>query len=263
MLQDTKKYLLIGCLAWVVMAWAVACGGPTSGVYVDVPDFERGATMTHSGGRVGICAGTSGVGCGEAERSGKHCKNNKGPADVIVVDGKVVRVVCYGEPKGKVIVDGEFGKIEKQDVLVTFAPGTRDFKGKVDVKGDRAVIFGNGPERTIIHGEVHLHGHDCRLRGVTIHGKLKLHGDRCSAISVVVHGKLEVHGHDVVLSNVIALDDLKSKDDRLTAFRLFVDGKLDIKKKDHTCVDSFFFADRNDNGLVEPTELGDTLCGEL
>lgn len=250
------------CLCFVGLGLFVSrCGGPAGPGLVDVPAFETGATVVHTERGSALCNGPSLAGCREEDRSGQHCPNSKGPADIFVVAGKVVHAVCYGSPKSEVVLKRGDQKIEKHDTLVTFDPTQGEFVGKLEVKGDRSVIYGHGPTKTIIHGEVHLHGHDCRLRGVTVRGKLRLHGDRCSAVSVVVEGDAEVHGHDVLLSHLVVLGNLKIKDERLFALHVYLQGKAEIKKKVQMCVETYHFEDLNNSNTVEPGEMGRDWCG--
>jgi hypothetical protein len=166
------------------------------------------------------------------EQGGQYCDNPEAQADVIVVDGEVVDVVCY-PPKedGTDIREADTDEEGNADVpqtasgsVVTFNEKTdgEAIEGDVNIDAERTTLYGNGPSKTIIDGKITVESNHSRIRGMSvtgnveyginannsaisfcrIHGDLNVKSNGFTATNCQVFGKVQVTGNGALLMNI-------------------------------------------------------------
>ena len=202
----------------------------------------------------------------------RYCEDG-GPADVIVVDGEVVDVICYpdpasGQPIEEAVVASDGGlelPQNKNGSVITFGPESDGvpFEGDVALEAERTVIYGRGIDETIFEGSIKVASNNSRIRGVTVNkdvvfqknsnnskisftrilGNLKVESNGFSGANLIVFGDVSVKGNDAVLTNVA------------------VQGAWDVSNS-AACYGCYSFDDTNDDLLIDDDERGDDLlCG--
>lgn len=160
--------------------------------------------------------------CVAVAREGKYCKTDDGPVDAVVVDGKVVDVVCYEDTDGaqgpSVIVDGNHdGNIDvpQQDngAVITFDPSTdgKPIKGDVVVDGNNVTLYGNGPDKSIIDGNLTITGNNARVRGVHVTGNVHIDLNTAALVFCVVDGNLKVDSNNSLIAECKVAGDFEVK----------------------------------------------------
>lgn len=196
-----------------------------------------------------------------------------GPIDIIMVDGEVEEVVCYPPDsinnKPEVIVDtGAAGDLEilktGSGTAVTFDPSTNGDPIVMDlnIEGNQVSVYGNGPENTIIDGDVTIDGNNVRLRGLTITGDLSISRNRSSVILCRVLGDVSITTNNTN-NSVFADNDVFGSFTCTSNQNLLagndVAGSWEVSSNNNTCANNSAFTDDNDNDLVDDSERGEAL----
>jgi hypothetical protein len=142
--------------------------------------------------------------CTEVAREGKYCKTDEGPADAIVVDGVIVEVVCYEDTDGSSGPTKVIGDVPQQDngAVITFDPSTdgKPIAGDVVVDGNNVTIYGNGPDNSIIDGNLTITGNNARVRGVRVTGDLLITLNTAAVVFSVIEGNVRMETNNSLLA---------------------------------------------------------------
>jgi len=205
--------------------------------------------------------------------SSNWCERDGGPVDLIYVDGELVETICYppaDDPNRPTVnVDGTMpGDIDvaqnANKTTVTFDPATNGMpiEGDLSVDGNNVAIYGNGPDNTIIDGNVTLDGNTLRLRGVTITGDLILSKNRAAVVLCRILGNVVL---DTMSTNgsVFAENDIWGDFTSTSNGNLFVAndvlGDWKHSGNGNVCDNNFRFADTNADDAVGDDERTDLL----
>jgi hypothetical protein len=204
----------------------------------------------------------------------QYCGDANAQADIVVIGGKVVDVVCYPPATSGVSIDKAGTTADgttsvpqnKNNSVITFAPDTdgKPVESDVRLDAENVSIIGNGIDRTIIKGNLTLNSNNSHVRGLTVGGNLVLekncNGGTVAFVKVV--GDLTVAANDVVILNTIVLGNLSVTGHNISLINVGVQGKLGLTSNALVCDSNYAFTDSNANGLVEPAEKGAALtCG--
>ena len=249
-----SAHLLAGLVSSLLVVGA--CGGPrelavSEGVQADHEEGRVSVVGTDSNGNtiVGSTATLAendcillGDDCITPEAAGRFCEGEGGPIDVIVVDGKVVEVVCY--PAANDAGDED----------------TLEIGGDGDViDGNNVAVYGNGADNTVLRGNVVLDGNNVRLRGLTIDGDLTLAKNNLAAVFVVVTGNVIITGNNNVLAGSVVFGDLTVGGNNTILVQNGIGGAFAAAGTVETCTDNRAFDDANNDGVVVTAELGDPI----
>jgi hypothetical protein len=195
----------------------------------------------------------------------KFCQGGPsgGPVDSIVVDGKVVTTVCYPPGKdGKTTVVSGNGNVSvpqnANNTTVTFDPSTdgKKITGDVNVDGNNVAVYGDGADKTIIDGTVTLSGNNARIRGMTITGDLILQSNDTAAVLVKVLGNVQVLGNNDVFTAGDVFKDVSVTKNNVVLVSNRAQGTWDAAGGNADCVDNKAFTDKNNDDVVEASEVG-------
>ncbi len=207
------------------------------------------------------------------ENGGQYCDDPDAQADIIVVDGEVVDVICY-PPKedGEQIDETERDPDGNTEVpqtgsgrVVTFDDETNGepIEGDVVIEAERATIYGNGPENTILDGNLTVRSNHARVRGVTITGDVSFGTNaNNSALSFCkIYGNLEVAANGFSANNCQVFGDVTVSGNDAALTNIGVQGTWEVNPNAE-CNGCYSFADENEDFVVEDDEIGEELtCG--
>jgi hypothetical protein len=210
----------------------------------------------------------------EAKKTGgQYCGDPDSQADVIVVDGEVVDVICY-PPKddGTDIQEADTDEGGNVDVpqtssgsVVTFNEKTDEvpIKGDINIDAERTTLYGNGPSKTIIDGKITVSSNNARIRGMTVTGNVEFTGiANNSALSFCrIEGDLNVKANGFTASNCQVFGKVQVTGNGALLMNIGVQGDWDIDPSAE-CHGCYSFSDESGDLLVQDDEIGDDLtCG--
>lgn len=110
-------------------------------------------------------------------------------------------LLTYGLPAGSKAIEPEPGKsiglFKDNNAVYLLKAG--DYPEPGTIGGSGIVLWGKGPGKTRIKGDVSLYGDAIRLRGLTINGSVSVSGGRISIVLCEITGDLSFSGRDAVV----------------------------------------------------------------
>jgi hypothetical protein len=205
--------------------------------------------------------------CVPVAREGRYCKTDTGPADVIVVDGMVQEVVCYEDTDGTEgtdqILDGNNdGNIDipQQDngAVITFDESTNGvpIEGDVVIDGNDVTIYGNGPDKSIINGNLLITGNNARVRGIRVTGNVTIDLNTAALVLSVVEGNLIVEYNNCLIAENDVFGNIVLNGNNTIAVNNGVAGNFEFNGSGTICQDNHKFADANGDKIVTDDEVG-------
>jgi hypothetical protein len=204
----------------------------------------------------------------------QKCGSADAQADIVVVDGKVVEVICYPPTSSGVSIDKvgttTNGTTEvpqnSNNSVITFGPETngKPVEGNVTLNAENISLIGNGMANTIIHGKVTLDSNNAHLRGLTVDGDLVIdkNSNNATVAFVAVRGKLSVVANDVSVLSTIVFGDLTVSGHGVNLVAVGVQGKTVFEQAAALCNGTYVFTDANKDFVVQTTEKGAAFtCG--
>ena len=267
---------------WLLAA-VVGCDDDGDPAGATVTEVEGDTVPFGTGGEVVVADdGTFGVdragddacvdvagGCVDlAAGRGRYCDDREGVADVAVVDGEVVAAVCYpsaeeGVPVETVVVDTEGGAELPQNAngrVLVFDPehDGEVLEGDLVLNGERATLYGNGTENTILGGDLVVASNNARVRGLTVQGDLRVGGNNVGLSHCRIQGNLVVDGNGVVAIGCEVLGEVQvSKNGATFAFVQVAGGWA--PGGGATCHEVFAFTDADGDLAFDADERGEPL----
>ncbi len=190
-------------------------------------------------------------------------------ADVIVDErGEVLDVICYPNEETVTVdeIEAEQGNIAQNEnnavlVLDEVDDGV-DLEGNLDVDANNVVIYGGGPDVSVISGDVTVDGNNTLIRGVRIQGDVNVVKNDSVFVYCVIEGNLTISANNTRLLGCDVFGDIRitGNNTELAADRIA--GKIENDGKNLSCASNRSFEDRDENMRVSDDELGDTItCG--
>lgn len=235
-------------------AEVVAIGTTASGGSVSTSDFN------------GTCVDVADNSCIAATRTGTYCDGvTSGPADVIVVNGKAVQTVCYPSPANstKPVVVSDPTQVTTvlktaNGTAITFDPSTdgKEIQGPLTIDANDVSIYGNGPDKTIINGDVILAKNNARLRGVRIKGNLIITFNDTSVVLCEIDGNVQSEKNNLLFASNTVFGNVQLSGNGDQLYYNKVQGDFTAKG---TCDLNQSFADANHDFVVQAAEIGAAL----
>src|SRR6185295_17309607 len=111
--------------------------------------------------------------------------------------GEVLTTLCYPTDGWDVTVVGDdpvstppLGN--KTVVVIDGKDDGVDITGDVDIKGNNSIIWGEGPDVSVIGGDVHIDKNNAIVRGVRIKGDATITKNNAALVDCVIEGDLTV-----------------------------------------------------------------------
>ncbi len=126
------------------------------------------------------------------------------PVDILVDEqGQVVEVVCYKDNYQEQTLTDQEGtsNLSGNHILVT--PGSQTIKTSPHFMGNKAVLYGKGPQESIIEGDLTVSGNNAKIRGVTIKGNVSFMGNESQLMHCIIEGDVSFRGNGNLLSHCV------------------------------------------------------------
>jgi hypothetical protein len=198
----------------------------------------------------------------------QSCASPDAQADIVVIDGKVVKVVCYPPASSGVSIDkvgttsGGTTSVpqNKNNSVITFGPETngKPIDGNVRLDAENVSLIGNGIDKTVLGGNLTLNSNNFHIRGLTVMGNLVLEKN-CNGATVAfvkVKGNLTVAANNVTLINTVVFGNLEVAGHGITLINVGVQGNVALESPALLCDSNYTFKDQNANLLCDPAEKG-------
>lgn len=226
-----------------------------------------------------VTGGSSGGGCIKvgtecwdiAKIKEQYCGSKDAQADIVVVDGKLVKVICYPPKDGGVDIkdvptdaNGNPTLPQNQNNTVIKFPASTDGKavsGDVRVNGENVSVIGNGVDKTILGGNLAISSNNAKVRGLTVNGNVTFekNSNGASIAFCKIKGNLIVESNSVSILSCQVFGNIEIKGSGAILVGNGVGGKLTVEGSVTTCSSNYAFKDANANYIVEATEKGATL----
>ncbi len=238
--------------------------------FVDVVVLDDG-TFIVTGDTGGECVMVEGQCIDLDQLKEQECGSADAQADIVMVDGEVVEVICYppadsGVSIEEVAVDGEVPQ-NANGAVITFDPGTDGIpiEGDVRLDAERVALIGNGMDNTIIKGNLILDSNNARVRGVTVEGNV-IFDKNSNGASIAfsrIRGNLEINANSVSVLGCHIYGNLDVKGNNEILINNGVSGNLTLSGSVDTCDGNFAFVDGNEDEVIDPVEVGvDLSCAQ-
>lgn len=252
-------------------------GGTSSGI----KGSDGGAGFDNASGPVGVTpvstvTTSTGEGCTEpdsvcqaAQDAAQQACGKDAATDVILGrHGQVLTTLCYPTDGWDVTVLGDepvtTPPLDNNTVVVIDGKDDGvDITGDVDIKGNNSIIWGEGPDVSVIGGNVNIDKNNAIVRGVRIKGDATITKNNAALVDCVIEGDL-----NVTLNNIsVALCEIWGKVNIQGNNAYFVSnlvaGDQMVSGKNIQCNDNHSFTDTNGDHVVAADEvLAPIDCGE-
>jgi hypothetical protein len=273
-MRSVRSMVAVSCLL------ALACGddppkpaalpySPNETNVIGGDGFFNAPTDGGASGGGGIAVGTpNGDECINLDdvcvRPQVTCDSDEAAADVLVdKDGTVLYTACY--PTSGVSVEsfeGPVGDLPNNAVLVIDdADDGVDVMGDVTIDGNNVTVYGNGPDSSVIGGNLNIAMNNSIVRGVRIQGDAVISKNGGTLIDCVIEGNLTITGENVnvALCEIWGETTITANNAVLVQNVFAKQPTIDAKVK--ACNDDLLFADANQDGVVDPDEIqGEISC---
>lgn len=270
--RSGRAFKFLGVFSVLCIAGGTAltgCGG-SSDAALATPYHPGSATVVGDKNDVGepdpsLTDGCHDVGC-QATRD--KCGPN-GAGDVILdASGKVLDVVCYGQDVSVVQVPAN--QVPNYDtpgnntvLVIDGANDGLDVTGDVVIDGNNAVIYGAGPDTSVIGGTVAIEKNNAKIRGVRIQGDVTIDKNNTKLLYCVIEGNLTITGNNTTIAecDVYGAVSVSGLNTVLVSDRFA--GIDAIPGQNLTCNDDRRFDDANGDHVIAEGELGGPVsCGQ-
>ncbi len=190
-------------------------------------------------------------------------------ADVILDErGEVIDVICY--PAGETVsveqVEAAAGDIAQNQnnavlVLDEVDDGV-DLEGNLSVDANNVVVYGAGPDVSVISGDVTVDGNNTIVRGVRIQGDVNIVKNDNVFLFCVIEGNLTITGNNTRILGCDVYGDVTivGNNTELASDRFA--GDVSSTGSGLSCESNRYFDDKNGDFRVSDDELGDVFeCG--
>jgi hypothetical protein len=239
----------------------------------DLP-WQRPRTQVIAGGRAALeAAAPEGNDCvhydGACIKPQEKCGEGVS-SDVILDDhGRVLEIVCY--PPGNELsveeVEARHGDIaqnqNKSVIHLDDVDDGADLDGDLSIDANKVIVYGHGPDVSVISGKLVVDGNNIIVHGVRIQGDVEIPANNAFLVDCVIEGSLTVTGNNAVLTStdVLGPTSVEGNNAALTVNHLV--GALYVSGKNARCEDNFSANDANDDGIIDSVEVGEALsCGD-
>ncbi len=184
-------------------------------------------------------------------------------AEVVVsADGMVQDIVCFPDQAQSYTVVRDQPTVStdnKEIVVLDGAVDGPDVIGDLDVTGNNAIVYGQGPGASVVGGNVNVIFNNGIVRGISVLGDTKFIGNNTTFYYCVIYGNVIIESNDNVLSSCDIYGNVTviGSNNELRALR--IQGTLSDRGDKTVCAADVRFIDANLNRIIDPLEVGATL----
>ena len=273
-LRRVRSRILASVLS--VQVILIACGGDDGGTVQGdntpyTSDPNKSVVVGGAAGPTNAQAGATGCvtlpdgTCVDAQK----CKEGERRDVIIDSSGKVVDVVCYPANSAPPVIEAQgdvaLGQNENKAVVaIDGAADGVDIAGNVTSAGNNVVVYGEGPDVSVIGGNVTATGNNFSMRGVTVQGNVEIGGgNNAVMVLCVVWGNLKIVGNDNVNADCDIRGDVIIEGVNNTIVANHIGGQIIVTDaKNDVCDGNTKWNDANSNKIFDAGEAGEALtCG--
>lgn len=255
----------------ILVAAVVACGSDEPPPGDDTPYTSDPNKSVVIGGAAGPTdAQTGSTGCVTLAdgtcADAKACGDGERRDVIVDSSGKVVDVVCYPANSSPPVIeqqgDVQLGQTDNGGVVaIDGAADGVDITGNVTSAGNNVTVYGEGPDVSVIGGNVVATGNNFAMRGVTVQGNVEIGGGNNAAMVLcVIHGDLKIVGNNNVVADCDILGNILIEGSNNTLVGNHVGGTITVTdSKNGVCDDNKKWNDANANKIFDAGEAGEVL----
>jgi len=185
-----------------------------------------------------------------------------GAADVLLDDsGRLVDVICY--PTTGVAVENYDGPVEDvgNNVVLVLdgADDGVDVDGDVTIDGNNVTLYGEGPDVSVIGGNLDIAKNNAVVRGVRVQGDVTIEKNNPSLVDCVIEGDLLIHGNNVSIALCEVWGKLTIEGNNAVLVSNVFAQLPEVKGNNTVCNDNVSFVDADHDAKVADDELGDAV----
>ncbi len=269
----TSKALWIQC---VLALGAVGCGGGGGVRAHSVPWADDRAQVIDANRDVEELAPTQSGDCLAFEFEGDDCVTREEAcggdvaADVVLDEnGKIASVVCYPEGESLSVeeIEAQDGNVEQNqndsEIVLDGLDDDVDIDGDLSVDANNVVIYGEGPDVSVVSGDVAVDGNNIIVRGVRIQGDVEVLANNAVFLLCVIEGDVVVNGNNAILSSCDIHGKLTVNGNNTQLSGNRVGSAFADNGKNTVCADNHAAIDADGDKAFSEAEVGEELaCGD-
>jgi hypothetical protein len=187
-----------------------------------------------------------------------------GTADVILGErGEVLSVICYPNRNYEVVEladqveDPVLGN--RQVIVLDGEDDGDDVIGDLTVVGNNVIVYGEGPDSSVIGGNLAIDKNNAIVRGVRIRGDTTITKNNASLIFCAIEGNLTISGNNVNLALCDIFGDVTISGNNAVFVSNRVAGDQAVEGVNLRCNDNWRFVDADGDARVSEGELGERI----
>ena len=247
-------------LATLSLSALAGCGAPA------YPGGDN-RTVVIRGGTTSVLDNPSGDAClllpgGACIRPQESCGAGAHAEVVVSADGKVQSIACFPDKiSSYTIVDQQpsASVSNKELIVLDGAIDGPDIVGDLDVTGNNAIVYGQGPAESIVGGDLTVSFNNGTVRGLSVLGDTTIVGNNTVMYYCVIVGNVRIPSNDNILSGCDIYGNVTVTGNNNQLLDLRIQGTLSNQGNNNVCASDFRFTDANQNKSIEPAEVGAAL----
>ena len=182
-------------------------------------------------------------------------------ADVILGDaGEVLSIICYPNKNYEVITlpttpVSQPALGNNSVVVLDGLDDGVDVEGDLVVKGNNVIVYGNGPDTSVIGGNLQLDKNNAIVRGVRIKGDASISKNSASLIYCVIEGDLKITGNNVNVALCEIWGKVTIDGNNAVFVSNLVAGDQTLSGVNLQCNDNHRFTDIMGDGVVDDDDV--------
>jgi len=243
-------------------------GGGSSNSSTGIQGSDGGA-FDNVGGPVGVTpvstyTTSSGDGCLEPDSvcaaPQKECGKDAAADVILGRHGQVLTTLCYPTEGWDVTVLGDAPvstpPLENNTVVVIDGKDDGvDIEGDVDIKGNNVILWGSGPDVSVIGGDLHIDKNNAIVRGVRIKGDATITKNNAALVNCVIEGDLTVTLNNISVALCEVWGKVNIEGNNAYFVSNLVAGDQTIGGKNLQCNDNHSFTDSDGDHVVDVDEV--------
>lgn len=249
-----------------VLSFVGACGGATTESPSPTPYRSGEATI------VGAQKGGEALAPGECSDAqcdavARECGADSAADLVLDENGDVVDVLCYRTDVqvDLIATDTDDGVVVGNDTVLVLDGDDDgvDVAGDIEIQGNNAVIWGDGPETSVISGTVDIEKNNAIVRGVRIQEDVTIEKNNTSLAFCVIEGDLIITGNNTTVAECVVLGAVRITGLNTVLVQNDFAGVSQVLGYNLTCNGNRSFDDENGNLRLDAGEsTGEISCDQ-
>lgn len=185
-----------------------------------------------------------------------------GATDMLVdAHGQPLATLCYPTTGVSVsYIDGSLSKVGNNTVFVLDdIDDGADITGNVTIDGNNVVLYGHGPDVSMIAGDLHIDKNNARVRGIHVQGDVVIDKNNPSIVDCIIEGDLIIHGNNVAVALCDVWGDIVVDGNNALLVEDRLAGEVQVHGNNLSCSGNLSFEDADDDGVISDEELGDAI----